>query len=180
MRETPYSFAKIFNKDQVKELNRAIRDNFEEGNDGYAAGAQKTSEVKFVRYGKLSKYLGLFLDFCYTSNINHFGFDLHPITSQKRLNYNIYEKGTEYSWHIDAVSKNPVRDIKLTALLNLSEESYEGGELMLFKTWEIHCKEFNEPGSAIIFPSFTNHKVNKITLGSRSTLALWMSGPKFR
>ena len=81
---------------------------------------------------------------------------------------------------IDAASKNPVRDIKLTALLNLSEEKYEGGELVLFKTWEIVCKEFNEPGTAIIFPSFTNHKVNKIISGSRNSLALWMSGPKFR
>ena len=45
---------------------------------------------------------------------------------------------------------------------------------------EIICTEFNNPGSAIIFPSFTNHKVNKIISGSRNTLAIWMSGPKFR
>ena len=42
-----------------------------------------------------------------------------------KLNYNIYNEGTEYSWHIDAVPRDPVRDIKLTALLNLSEESYD-------------------------------------------------------
>ena len=180
MREAPYSFGKIFNLDQVKELNKAIKENFIQGQDNYARGAEKTSDVKFVRFGRIQRYLGSFLDFCYTSNINYFGFDLHPVTSQKRLNYNIYKKGTEYNWHIDAVSKNPVRDIKLTALLNLSEKNYEGGELVLFKTWEIVCKEFNEPGTAIIFPSFTNHKVNKVTTGSRNTLALWMSGPKFR
>ena len=28
--------------------------------------------------------------------------------------------------------------------------------------------------------NLTNHKVKKITSGSRNTLALWMSGPKFR
>ena len=180
MREAPYSFGKLYNKDDIKILNKAINENLIDGEDGYAAGAQKTSEVKFVRFGKIQRFLSPFLDFCYTSNINYFGFDLHPITSQKRLNYNIYKEGTEYSWHIDAVSKNPVRDIKLTALLNLSEKNYEGCELVLFKTWEIVCKEFNEPGTAIIFPSFTNHKVNKVTTGSRNTLALWMSGPKFR
>jgi PKHD-type hydroxylase len=180
MRETPYSFAKIFDRNQVKELNIAIKENLLKGEDGFAAGTQKTSEVKFLRFGKISKYIAPFIDFCYYSNINYFGFDLHPLTSQQRLNYNIYEKGTEYSWHIDSAAKNPVKDIKLTALVNLSEESYEGGELVLFKTWEIICKEFNEPGAAIIFPSFTNHKVNKIISGSRNTLALWMSGPKFR
>ena len=98
----------------------------------------------------------------------------------KKLNYNIYDEGTEYSWHIDAVPRDPVRDIKLTALLNLSEESYEGGELVLFRANEIVCTEFNKPGSAIIFPSFINHKVNKITSGKRHTLAIWFSGPKFR
>ena len=98
----------------------------------------------------------------------------------KKLNYNIYNEGQEYSWHIDAVPGDPVRDIKLTALLNLSEESYEGGELSLFRANEIECSEFNTPGSAIIFPSFINHKVNKITSGRRNTLAIWLSGPKFR
>ena len=180
MREAPYIFGKIYTLEQVKEINNTIKENFIKGDDNYARGAEKTSEVKFVRFGQIQRHMGPFLDFCYTSNINYFGFDLHPITSQKRLNYNIYSIGTEYNWHIDAVSKHPVRDIKLTALLNLSEEPYEGGELQLFKTLVIACKEFNEPGSAIIFPSFTNHKVNKVTSGSRNTLALWMSGPKFR
>ena len=112
--------------------------------------------------------------------INFFGFDLHPLTSFKKLNYNIYDEGTEYNWHIDAVPTDPVRDIKLTALLNLSEENYEGGELVLFRANEIICNEFNTPGSAIIFPSYINHKVNKIVSGKRHTLAIWMSGPKFR
>ena len=92
----------------------------------------------------------------------------------------IYDEGSEYSWHIDAVPQDPVRDIKLTALLNLSEDSYEGGELVLFRAKEIICNEFNTPGSAVIFPSYINHKVNKITSGKRHTLAIWLSGPKFR
>ena len=66
------------------------------------------------------------------------------------------------------------------SLLNLSEETYQGGELVLFRGNEFVCKEFNTPGSAIIFPAFTNHKVNKIISGKRYTLAIWMSGPKFR
>ena len=180
MRAANYSSMNIFNKDQIKEINKVITSNFVEGKDDFAVDSKKTSNVKFVNLGRIQKHIYPFIDFCLTANNNYFGFDLHPVTSQKRLNYNIYKEGTEYSWHIDAVSKNPVRDIKLTALLNLSEKNYEGGELVLFKTWEIVCKEFNEPGTAIIFPSFTNHKVNKVTTGSRNTLALWMSGPKSR
>tara|TARA_B100000795_G_scaffold135745_1_gene101373 strand:- start:64 stop:606 length:543 start_codon:yes stop_codon:yes gene_type:complete len=180
MRAANYSSMNIYNKEQIKDINAIIKSNLIEGKDDYAADAHKTSDVKFVNLGKVQKYINPFIDFCLTANNNFFGFDLHPLTSLKKLNYNSYEEGAEYSWHIDAVPRDTVRDIKLTALLNLSEESYEGGELVLFRGNEIICKEFNTPGSAIIFPAFTNHKVNKIISGKRHTLAIWMSGPKFR
>ena len=180
MRAANYISMNIFNKNQVKEINKVINSNLIDGKDDYASESNKTSDVKFVNFGVIEKYISPFVDFCFTANNNFFGFDLHSLTSMKKLNYNIYEKGTEYNWHIDAVPRDTVRDIKLTALLNLSEEDYKGGDLVLFRAKEIICTEFNNPGSAIIFPSFTNHKVNKIISGSRNTLAIWMSGPKFR
>ena len=180
MRAANYSSMNIFNEAQIKEINKAIKSNFVEGKDDFAVDSLKTSDVKFIYLGKIQNYILPFIDFCLTANNNFFGFDLHSLTSLKKLNYNSYEVGTEYTWHIDAVPRDPVRDIKLTALLNLSEESYEGGELVLFRANEIICNEFNKPGSAIIFPSFINHKVNKIISGKRHTLAIWFSGPKFR
>ena len=180
MRAANYSSMNIFNQDQIKEINSTIKSNFVEGKDDFAVDSHKTSDVKFIYLGKIQKYIYPFIDFCLTANNNFFGFDLHPLTSLKKLNYNSYNVDTEYSWHIDAVPRDPVRDIKLTALLNLSEETYKGGELVLFRANEIICNEFNKPGSAIIFPSFINHKVNKIISGKRHTLAIWFSGPKFR
>ena len=182
MRETTYSFAKnLLNKSQIIELNKIIHENLIDNmQDQLATGAIKNSQVKFTRLGIIHKYLAPFIDFCLTVNNTNFGFDLHQLTSHKIINYNTYKEGEEYSWHIDASSKSPVSDIKLTCLLNLSEESYIGGELILFKGKEIECKEFNSPGSAVVFPSFTNHKVNKLSSGTRNTLAIWMSGPKFR
>ena len=180
MRAANYSSINIFNKDQIIEINNIIKSNFIDGKDKFAVESNKTSQVRFVSLGKIEKFILPFIDFCITANNNFFGFDLHPLTSLKKLNYNSYEIGTEYGWHIDAVPGDPVRDIKLTALLNLSEENYEGGELILFRANEIVCGEFNKPGSAIIFPSFINHKVTKIISGKRNTLAIWFSGPKFR
>tara|TARA_Y100000816_G_scaffold286775_1_gene268439 strand:+ start:888 stop:1430 length:543 start_codon:yes stop_codon:yes gene_type:complete len=180
MRAANYTSMNIFNKNEIKEINKKIHQNLVSGKDNYAQESVKTSTVKFVNLGKIQKYINPFLEFCLTANNNFFGFDLHPFTSFKKLNYNIYDEGTEYNWHIDAVPADPVRDIKLTALLNLSEDNYKGGELVLFRANEIICNEFNIPGSAIIFPSFINHKVNKVISGRRFTLAIWMSGPKFR
>ena len=162
MRAANYSSMSIFNLDQIKEINDIIKLNFIRGNDDYAKDAVKTSNVKFVNYGKIKEKIFPFVEFCLTANNNFFGFDLHPLTTMKKLNYNTYEEGSEYTWHIDAVPRDPVRDIKLTALLNLSEEYYEGGDLVLFRSNEIICNEFSKPGSAIIFPAFTNHKVSKI------------------
>ena len=181
MRETTYSFAKnLLNKTQINEINRLINKNLVDNTlDQLATGAIKNSQVKFVRLGIIHQYLDLHR-FLFNVNNTNFGFDLHQLTSQKLINFNTYKEGEEYSWHIDASSKSPVSDIKLTCLLNLSEQNYDGGELILFKGREIECKEFNSPGSAVVFPSFTNHKVNKLKSGSRNTLAIWMSGPKFR
>jgi len=182
MRETTYSFAKnLLNKNQIIELINTINANLVNNTkDQLATGAIKNSQVKFTKFGAVHKHLAPFVDFCLTVNNINFGFDLYQLTSQKIINFNTYKEGEEYSWHIDASSRSPISDIKLTCLLNLSVESYVGGELILFKGKEIECKEFNQPGSAIVFPSFTNHKVNKLESGSRNTLAIWMSGPKFR
>ena len=74
---------------------------------------------------------------------------------------------------------SPIRDIKLTCLLNLSEEVYHGGDLFLFRNKEVRIEKF-DPGSAVVFPSFIDHRVEEITAGKRNTLAIWMQGPKFR
>ena len=181
MRETTYSFARnLLNNEQIKELNSEIKKYSIKGEDSPATGAKKTSNIMMVPLGPIHRFLIPFIDFCQTANNNNFGFDLFQLTSQKIINYNFYEPGSEYSWHVDAESRSPIRDIKLTALLNISEEQCQGGDLLLFKGKEVVCKEFNTPGSAVVFPSFTNHKVTKLESGTRATLAIWMWGPKFR
>ena len=181
MRETTYSFAKnLFSPDQIKGINEQAKKSFISGSDYLATSAKKSSNVKFLYLGSIQKFILPFLDYCFSVNNSKFGFDLFQLSSQTILNYNSYTVGTEYSWHVDAESKSPIRDIKLTCLLNLSEEKFDGGDLYLFKGEEVKCSEFKDPGSAIVFPSFTNHRVDKLVSGSRSTLAIWMTGPKFR
>ena len=179
MREAAYVQARLLKNDQIKELNEVISKNLVTSQDNPSKGAIKTSQVKFVRLFSIQKLIFPFIDFIMTSNHHHYGFDLFPLTPSETLNYNSYKTGEEYNWHIDATMDSAVRDIKLTCLLNCSEENYEGGDLILFRDGEKKIENFS-PGSAVVFPSFTNHKVEKITSGSRSTLAIWMDGPKFR
>lgn len=179
MRETLYNTAPLFNIEHIKKLNKAINDHLVKGNDKPNTDAIKTSQVKFVNLGAIQNLILPFLDFIITSNTFYYGFDIFQLTGSKKLNYNTYEKNEEYTWHIDATVRSPVKDIKLTCLLNCSEDNYQGGDLYLFRDKEVKVENFS-PGSAVVFPSFINHKVEKITSGSRATLAIWMNGPKFR
>ena len=181
MRKTLFTHGPVYNLDQVKELNSTIRKNLiSTALDKPAEESVKTSEVKFIKLGRIGNLLNPFIQFCYSANVNAFGFDLFPLNSDKTLNYNIYKKNTEYNWHTDGEPNNPIRDIKLTCLLNLSEDSYEGGNLKLFDGKERSIDGFNKTGTAVVFPSFINHRVSKVISGSRNTLAIWWYGPKFR
>ena len=181
MRETLCTVAPLFNSEQVKNLNNVIKNNFVTATDNPNTDSIKTSQVKCLRLFSIQNLIRPFIviDFSYSANNLHYGFDLFPLTANKLLNYNAYKKNEEYTWHIDASVKSPISDIKLTCLLNCSEEKYEGGDLYLFKDKDVKVEKFN-PGSAVVFPSFLNHKVEKITSGSRATLSIWMDGPKFR
>ena len=179
MRDPLFTSGPLFDIEHIKKLNLAINQNLIEAKDRPKSDAIKTSQVKFIYLRSIQNLIIPFLDFIITSNTNHFGFDLFQLTGSKILNYNTYKENEEYTWHIDATMDSPVRDIKLTCLLNCSEENYEGGDLCLFRDESIKIKDF-KPGCAIVFPSFTNHKVEKVISGSRATLAIWMNGPKFR
>ena len=181
MRHILFRTAELYNREQVSQINEAISKNFIPAEDGAAKQANKSSEVKFLRLGKIGNIINPFIQFCLSANIDIFGFDLYPLNSDKIVNYNIYKKDTEYSWHTDGEPLSPIRDIKLTCLLNLSEDDYSGGDLFLFDGGqEKKTEKFNNPGTAIIFPSFINHKVSKLISGKRTTLAIWWYGPKFR
>ena len=179
MRDTLYNTAPLFNIDHIKKLNKTISEHFVPGSDKPNTNAIKTSQIKFVNLGAIQHLISPFLDFIIHSNTYYYGFDIFQLTGSKKLNYNTYQKDEEYTWHMDATVRSPIRDIKLTCLLNCSDNDYKGGDLFLFRDKDVKVENFG-PGSAVVFPSFISHKVEKIISGSRATLAIWMNGPKFR
>ena len=109
MRKTLFTHGPVYNLDQVKELNSTIRKNLiSTALDKPAEESVKTSEVKFIKLGRIGNLLNPFIQFCYSANVNAFGFDLFPLNSDKTLNYNIYQKNTEYNWHTDGEPNNPI------------------------------------------------------------------------
>ena len=70
-----------------------------------------------------------------------------------------------------------MQDIKLTCLLNLSEETYEGGEFCAVGSDE---KIKFDSGMGLIITSLIAHKVTPITKGERITLTYWAMGPSWK
>ena len=60
---------------------------------------------------------------CQIVNKNVFEYDIYWNFHLEAFNYNVYGPDGEYGWHID-IEQEAKFDMKLTCLLNLSEEPY--------------------------------------------------------
>ena len=135
----------------------------------------KTSKVDAIIWKNAKKYLHKFNDFIRLRNERVFGFHLFPENDYDWLFINRYSKGEQYAWHQDGHT-HPPSDIKITALLNLSESPYEGGTLEMNTGYIKKAPEMDKPGNMIIFPSFILHRVTPVTKGTRTSVAFLLTG----
>ncbi len=90
--------------------------------------------------------------------------------------YARYSKGMEYGYHVDDPIMGPMTgryrsDVSTTVFLN-DKETYEGGEIVIKTAFgEQNIKL--EAGDAIIYPSSSLHRVNKVTRGERLVAVTW-------
>ena len=167
-----------FTHEQVKEINKEIRKNIRQKEPlDAAASAIKVGSFFHIPCLSLTELLHPWLKQCQEINKKVFGYDIFWNFPVESFNYNVYVESGEYDWHTD-VTKNKVRDIKLTCLLNLSEETYEGGEFRTIGKPNENIKFTS--GMGLIFNPLIAHKVTPITKGERITLTYWGVGPSWR
>jgi PKHD-type hydroxylase len=99
-----------------------------------------------------------------------------------------YSKGCFYDYHQDGdgvttydtpennLLNNKTRKLSMSILLN---ENYEGGDFKFYNDKETVLKEKSK-GSVLVFPSYMQHCVEKITKGTRYSLVVWFLGKGFR
>ena len=167
-----------FTHEQVKEINKEIRKNIRQKEPlDAAASAIKVGSFFHIPCLSLTELLHPWLKQCQVINKKVFGYDIFWNFPVESFNYNVYKESGEYDWHTD-VTKNKVRDIKLTCLLNLSEETYEGGE---FRTIAKPNENIKFPsGMGLIINPLIAHKVTSVTKKERITLTYWGVGPSWR
>ena len=170
-----------FTHEQIKEINKKIKKNIFQKEPSTYAAEDTTKKGDFFHLSclPLMELVHPWLYECQTINKNVFGYDIDWDFHLDHCNYNIYGENGEYGWHIDANHKNEF-DMKLTCLLNLSEEPYEGGELCLINNGPFAEKIKFDSGMGIVFNSLIAHKVTPITQGERITLTYWGTGPAWK
>ncbi len=114
---------------------------------------------------------------CQKINSQYFGYHIYWHFHLDAFNYNEYGTNGEYDWHIDATKTGARTDIKLTCLLNLSEEIYEGGK---FNSLNQNGFIKFDPGMGLVINSLVAHRVTPVTKGKRTTLSYWATGPLWR
>ena len=165
-----------FTSKEVKEINKEIKKyKWEHSREGDAKDTSKIGNFFLIPCLPLMELLHPWLYQCQAINKEVFGYNIHWDFHLDYLNYNVYVKNGGYEWHID---EKPARfDMKLTCLLNLSEEPYEGGEFYTTTSNEKH--EFTS-GMGLVFNSLIAHKITPVTQGERITLTYWATGPSWR
>ena len=168
-----------FTKEQVKEINKEIEKNIlrKEEQSNVANYASKKGEFFHVLCLPLMNIIHPWLHGCQRVNREVFGYDIFWDFHLEALNYNVYGTGGEYGWHVDQNNENTPIDAKLTCLLNLSEEPYEGGEFYMINSDK--NAEFTS-GMGLVINSLIAHKVTPITKGKRITLTYWALGPSWK
>ena len=155
-----------------------------EENKSFIRGEKKV-KVSCVAWPEIKDNLKKFEDFIYDANDRIFKYDIVKITNDHFVNVNYYDiENPNYHWHMDGTKLDQKYDIKLTCLLNISTEKYEGGDLVLYNISDyannVIKEKFSKSGYALIFTSNHFHKVEPITKGVRKTLSYWAKGPLWR
>lgn len=112
-------------------------------------------------------------------NGQYFNFDMYGFVED--LQYTVYDGSEQgfYDWHMDQ-GPNTDAPRKISLVIQLSSpDEYEGGDLELLFSGE-PMKTTKELGILYAFPSWIMHRVTPVTKGTRRTMVVWLSGPRFR
>jgi PKHD-type hydroxylase len=154
---------------------------FLEKSDQYKNSIKNMDRVKCVKYENIKHIptIKSIINEMYEANKQVIGFDLHTYTDNQVLNLNSYELNKSYEWHKDS-TPTPHIDIKLTGLIDLSTEDYEGGEFQMNEGAEKTIEQFSKGGDMILFRSHILHRVLPVKKGKRKSLAVFLTGPNFK
>lgn len=110
-----------------------------------------------------------------------YGFDLWEEVPIEPWQFNHYEGGGYYGWHVDVDEPLSDNNRKITCVIVLTgPDEYKGGALELMSEEHKVVSLRPEAGTLIFFPSFMLHRVAVVISGVRESLSTCALGPMFR
>lgn len=184
---------KVYTKEQCKDIYEFAKEHksflYE---DEYSKELMKNASVFLVETIDIQHKLKRFFDVVKEVNEEYFGFKVFRYDPPS-INVNTYDAivpriGTEddwykvigYDYHRDHVPCGRSSDMKLTAILNVSQEEYLGGDFEIFLGQDVKVPQLHETGTMIIFPSHLYHRVGRMIRGRRISISCWFTGPNWR
>jgi predicted 2-oxoglutarate/Fe(II)-dependent dioxygenase YbiX len=174
---------KTISNNCIEKIDHIIQNNYHKLENPSSQGAGKVTTTKVISYEKLFEIEEIKHQYYIAEYIaqHTFGYNIFPPSPIKSAIYNEYYSaaGGKYDWHVDN-SSSPKFDTKMTFIINLSKE-YTGGEFELYnKQQPDTITEFSQPGTMILFKSYTMHRVTPVLSGVRRTLTFFFNGPSFQ
>ncbi len=167
--------------DEIKVANEQISKNYfqiedlDDGAKNKDGVYKKNIKPRQVYVGDLTQPLYNVIQKAMRACHYNFGYVTFPVNMYDVALHNVYSSKIKghYGAHTDS-SLSDIFETKMTLLINLSEEDYEGGDFI------VNEKEtnFKKSGSVILFKSHLFHEVKPVTKGDRISLAYFVSGPK--
>jgi PKHD-type hydroxylase len=174
-----YVFPNVYTKEQCKEISMSLRSANQTTYVDQAAPGKKVN-TNVISVHDVACYFGKLFELVEFANEEIFGFEVFDHLP-RTINYNCYsDENNEYPFHKDSTDYGSSRDIKLTAILNISTQPYTGGEFEYFDCEINRIEQIDQPGSLLVFPSFVFHRVKPVTSGMRETVSVWFNGPNWK
>lgn len=179
-----YSYAyqkNVFTKEQSAELLDIAKRCPSSTIGDYPAPGKNVKVLPAERY-QFGEKLDFFFEIVEMKNRELWEFNTYPISKHSAVFFNFYSGNrNEYKFHFDGNTSTARSDIKLTAIVNISQEQYEGGAFELYFGDTVETiDEMNVPGNMIVFPSFIYHRVAPVTMGERISMSYWFKGPSWK
>jgi len=165
----------ILNSDQLKLINSFYDDAvFKQGtivskDDNVVDETVKKTKVMDQTTSQFRKSLQIIQDGITSSSVFKSTYILKEMTVPI---FSEYDEGCYYDLHVDNVTIQGIKTHhSITIFLNEPDE-YEGGALLLTngdREWAYKCKA----GSALIYPTGLQHRVEPVTSGTRRVALCW-------
>jgi len=171
---------------ETSNLNYERSQLFNDNNHEYNSEiAYRESNIKWIPFENKFMYL---YNKCegMINNENSFSWKFNIKNTIERFQYTEYHGNVKghYNWHVDLGPGVPSYR-KLSLSIQLSDPNeYVGGDLQVFDANVDSPFPYRDvprkKGSAILFPSFTPHRVTPVTKGVRKSLVWWVGGEPFK